>query len=207
MNIKSTLSLILIGITAFSGSILVLGKGDSLSEFERLQSKRISTSVYDDSVKYIGKDVSITEADIESAKIVYLANGETDEQATQNAVRILQEFNALYVKAVDSGFYASDEEVDAYLKELRAQMENAVNSDEVKRIIHSYGNEEDYWNHMKDVYIKRLPVQNYVSYLEAEFAKHCELDLLSDAYREAWGKEFEIIKEALITEQEFHKVN
>lgn len=193
---------LMICIFVFAG-VVAVGRNDPISEYERLQRSAAAVGESDDHVAYIGKDVVITRSEIEAAKRVYLANGEDDKRAEQDAIRTMQEFNALYADAEMNGFHATEDDIEKYLSELKEMLKVAENADDMERIMRTFGDEEAFWDYMRKVYIKRLPAQNYVAHLEEEFAKTCGLDMWSEEYTVAWEKEFELIKSVAVEKQAY----
>lgn len=45
----------------------------------------------------------------------------------------MEEFNAMYVKAIKAGFDVTDEEVDNYITDLKKMSDEAENADDVKK--------------------------------------------------------------------------
>lgn len=45
----------------------------------------------------------------------------------------MEEFNAMYVKAIKAGFDVTDEEVDNYIADLKKMSDEAENADDVKK--------------------------------------------------------------------------
>lgn len=118
----------------------------------------------------------------------------------------MEEQNALYVEAVKNGFDVTDEEVKAYIEELKESIENSENKDEVMGVINAFDSEEAYWEYEFEVYKKLLPIQKYVKSLEKEYIdKHMDESKNQDVL-ESWDKEFEKVKEELVEEQNYERV-
>ena len=94
----------------------------------------------------------------------------------------------------------------AYIEELKKNINNSDNKDEVMEIVNKFDSEEDYWNYEFEVYKKLLPVQKYVKSLEKKYvSKHTKQNGNSDVL-EKWDKEFEKIKNKLVDEQNYERV-
>lgn len=187
--------------------ISVLGRNDSISEFINLQRKAQISEDDRAEIAFAGKETVILKADLQYAKNAFMACGYSEEQATANAIKTLQEYEALYVQAVERGFQVTEQEIEEYLIELREFIRTAENTKDAERIIAAYGNEEEYWNYMKKVYKKRLPVQNYVKYMEQEYIHSCAANLSREEISRAWENEYNMIKNRAVEEQGFRSVN
>ena len=123
-----------------------------------------------DKIAVRGNDIKISEAEVNESEKFYMANGESEQTAKKDALNNLKEYYALYAEAQKKGYSVTEDEVDNYLDELKKQMSEAANKDDVQAVISAYGNEDDYWKYMKKVYMKRLVVMKYTKDLEKDFA-------------------------------------
>ncbi|MGN0269551.1 MAG: hypothetical protein ACI4CX_02530 [Candidatus Weimeria sp.] len=177
-----------LGITRSSKADL-----NNIAVFKNLQSQNVTGASLSD-VAVTGKNTEITNKDLNDAMKYYMANGESSEKAKEDALEYLEEYNALYVQAKNKGYSVTEKEVDDYLAGLKADMETAENKSDIKAIIAAYGNEDDYWKHLKKVYMKALVVMKYTKDLESDFAKNYSGEKNSTEYSDAWDKEFSQIK-------------
>ena len=71
-----------------------------------------------DEIFECGKDILITKREIEVSKAFYMLKGESEKTAEKEAVKYMEEFNAMYVKAIKAGFDVTDEELTIIKTEL-----------------------------------------------------------------------------------------
>lgn len=118
--------------------------------------------VSDEDIFEAGNDVLITKQEIEIAKAFYVLQGQSDREAEQAAIKYVEEYNALYVDAVNNGFDVTEQEVDKYITDLKTMAKQAENSEDVKKVISQFKSEDEYWDYQKIVCQKQLPIQKYV---------------------------------------------
>lgn len=152
------------------------------------------------------EDILITKREIEVSKAFYMLKGESEKTAEKEAVKYMEEFNAMYVKAIKAGFDVTDEEVDNYITDLKKMSDEAENADDVKKVIAQFDSEDEYWAYEKEVYQKQLPIQKYVESLENDYVKKSGTDVNNESGTKAWNKELDKIKEKAAKEQKYKKV-
>lgn len=79
------------------------------------------------------------------------------------------EREALYAAALHNGYSVTENEVWAYLKELKETINTADNKEDADAVMKSFGSEKEYWDYEFTVYHKNLPIQKYVDSLRAQY--------------------------------------
>ena len=205
------MSVLAIGIITYFPAKQILGKNDILSEWGKILSSETTKEIINDEkyndTKYklstkgiisnnivsgdevieAGSDILITGQEMERVKSFYVLKGQSEKEAEKTALKYIEEYNAMYVEAVNNGFNVTEKEVDEYISALKTTMKQAANASDVEKIIAQFESEEEYWEFEKMVYQKQLPVQKYVATLE--------------------DVELEKIQEAAVKKQKFKKVN
>ena len=138
----------------------------------------------------------------EQVKSFYQLKGEDDEQAAKDADKEIKQYNALYAAAVKNGYSVTDEQVQAYIEDMKLQLESVDNSEDIQDVIDQFDSEDDYWAYEFTVYQKQLPIQNYVSALNDEYNEKA-VDSSSEEAQEEWDTYFENLKDKLVKEQNF----
>lgn len=138
----------------------------------------------------------------EQVKSFYQLKGEDDEQAAKDADKEIKQYNALYAAAVENGYTVTDEQVQAYIEDMRVQLESVDNSEDIQDVIDQFDSEDDYWAYEFTVYQKQLPIQNYVSALNDAYNEKAA-DASSEEAQEEWDTYFENLKDKLVKEQNF----
>ena len=127
---------------------------------------------------------------------------EDDGQAAKDADKEIKQYNALYAAAVKNGYSVTDEQVQAYIEDMKLQLESVDNSEDIQDVIDQFDSEDDYWAYEFTVYQKQLPIQNYVSALNDEYNEKA-VDSSSEEAQEEWDTYFENLKDKLVKEQNF----
>ena len=138
----------------------------------------------------------------EQVRSFYQLKGEDDGQAAKDADKEIKQYNALYAAAVKNGYSVTDEQVQAYIEDMKLQLESVDNSEDIQDVIDQFDSEDDYWAYEFTVYQKQLPIQNYVSALNDEYNEK-EVDSSSEEAQEEWDTYFENLKDKLVKEQNF----
>ena len=155
----------------------------------------------------VGNDILITNQEVEVAKAFYILQGYSDRDATQTAVKYIEDYNAMYVEAVYNGFDVSEKEVEKYISDLKNLTEQAGNSDEVKKVISQFDSEDEYWDYQKIISQKQLPIQNYEKSLEKEYLSNIGENSASDGKDATWNEELNRIKDDATKQQQFKKLD
>ena len=138
----------------------------------------------------------------EQVRSFYQLKGEDDGQAAKDADKEIKQYNALYAAAVKNGYSVTDEQVQAYIEDMKLQLESVDNSEDIQDVIDQFDSEDDYWAYEFTVYQKQLPIQNYVSALNDEYNEKA-VDSSSEEAQEEWDTYFENLKDKLVKEQNF----
>lgn len=155
-----------------------------------------------------GRNVSISTKDIEQVKYFYILSGMDEAEAKEKAVQYVEERESLYLQAISNGYSATDEEVWAYIDELKEFINKADNKEDALAIMSQFESEEDYWNYEFTVYQKNLPIQNYMHDVEQRFMQTSAFSNSEPNAKEiAWQKYFEEMKSDLVNAQNFKIVN
>jgi len=160
-------------------------------------------------VYFKGKTAEITKKDLEMSIDNLVLSGLKEENAIKEAVKLTMEREALYEEAVAEGFNVTDDEIKAYLEELKGMMDKADNKAQVDAIIKGFGSEEKYWDFEFGIYKKDLPIIKYQKALEAQYNDKdikLRLDTIKPTYKEGFGGFLEQYKEALVKDQNFRLV-
>lgn len=170
----------------------------------------------EDDIYARGKNTIITNSEIEQAKEFYMISGLDEEEALAQSIEYVTEREALYQAAIQSGYSVTDEEVWAYLDELKEFITEADNKEDVMAVINQFDSEQDYWDYEFSVYQKDLPIQNYVADLEKEYMqastnsdyKANTNSISSDSIdtseiEENWQASYEELKKELVEDEEF----
>ena len=120
----------------------------------------------------------------------------------RDADKEIKQYNALYAAAVKNGYSVTDEQVQAYIEDMKLQLESVDNSEDIQDVIDQFDSEDDYWAYEFTVYQKQLPIQNYVSALNDEYNEKA-VDSSSEEAQEEWDTYFENLKDKLVKEQNF----
>ena len=158
------------------------------------------------SVYFKGKTAVITKKDLEMSIDNLVLSGLKEENAIKEAVKLTMEREALYEEAVAEGFNVTDDEIKAYLEELKGMMDKADNKAQVEAIIKGFGSEEKYWDFEFSIYKKDLPIIKYQKALEKQYNDKnmkLRLDTVKPTYKEGFGGFLEQYKEALVKDQSF----
>ena len=161
------------------------------------------------SVYFKGKTAVITKKDLEMSVDNLVLSGLKEENAIKEAVKLTMEREALYEEAVTEGFNVTDDEIKAYLEELKGMMDKADNKAQVEAIIKGFGSEGKYWDFEFNIYKKDLPIIKYQEALEKQYNDKnmkLRLDMVKPTYKEGFGGFLEQYKEALVKDQSFRLV-
>lgn len=224
------MSVLAVGIISYFPVKYIIGKNDVMSQWGNILSKQTQNEkngvssfgdtnyklttkginsqrvVSGEEIYEAGTDVLISKQEVEQAKEFYVLQGQSEKNAEKEAVKYMEEFNAMYVKAIKAGFDVTDEEVDNYIADLKKMSDEAENADDVKKVIAQFDSEDEYWAYEKEVYQKQLPIQKYVESLESDYVKKPGTDVNNESGTKAWNKDLDKIKEKAAKEQKYKKV-
>lgn len=111
----------------------------------------------------------ITTSDYEKATQFYIIAGNDENTAREKAEEYMLQRDALYQKAIVSGYAVTDAEVTEYLNELKDTFDTASNKEDIYAIINQFDSEEDYWDYQFKIYQINLPIEKYIQALKEDF--------------------------------------
>ena len=158
-------------------------------------------------IKEIGRDVIVTDEQINIAKDFYIESGKSKTQSEKEALEYVEKENALYAEAIKNGFDVTREDVEKYIEELKIIFEKSENKEDNKKMIESFGSKEEYWQYEKTIYKKLLPIQNYLDYLKRAYVKKYSSKYDMDKVFEMWAEELERVKEDAVKKQSYSAVD
>ena len=217
------ISVIIICLVALCGMTFVVSKanvsdlgkwGDYLSSISKENPSNGKYSVVlDGTLKDIhvefkdiyesGEDALITNDSIEKAEKYYTSAGVSEKKAHIEAIKYVEEEQALYVKAIAEGYDVNEKEIDEYVDNMKDTVNSAENKEDIKKVIDEFDSEDDFWDYQRIVAKTDLPIINYTKALEKQYRKEHVNDEDVD---EGWNKEYESIKSKLVKEQKYKKV-
>lgn len=153
-----------------------------------------------------GKTAVITKEELEQGIDYYVLGGMKEENAIKEAVKQAMVRESVYEEATAEGYNVTDDEIKAYLGELKKTMGKADNKVQVDALIKGFGSEEKYWEYEFSVYKKDLPIIRYQEALEKQYNDKnmkLRLDTVKPTYKEGFGGFLEKYKEALVKDQNF----
>lgn len=160
-----------------------------------------------DEISEAGKDILITDTELKQMSDFYVLAGKSRQEAEKLAKEYAEEYNALYVEAVKNGFDATTEEVKTYVENLKIQLKNSENQDQLKEMMKGFNSEEEYWDYECMVYQKQLPIQKYVKSLEKEYMNSQKNKIEEEEVESKWQNKLESIKKELVKKQQFKQVD
>lgn len=178
------LFVILVGVSYSKASSLMPEIGRLFKNHSNMDQ---TTNVY-----AVGKNATVTVEEIEQATEFYKLSGMSEEDARLKAENYMLEYEALYQEAIRSGYSVSDEEIDAYLSELKETMNTAANKKDVEELIAQFDSPEEYWEYQHSVSQKSLPIQKYVAEKKKEFDSE-----------DLWEEYFQQLKQNLVNAEEY----
>jgi len=186
-----------VAITSISSADL-----NPLEKFVELREEANDEEVSED-VVVKGKNTEITEDEVADSAVFFEAQGEKEEEAIKSAETELMEYYALYAEAKNKGYSTTKEEVEEYVENLRKTVSTAENREEVEKVIEAYGDEDAYWDNMKERYMTRLVAEKYTHDLLAAFNETCKEQQGTDAYEKEWKKYFEGVKKKAVNKEKY----
>lgn len=123
-----------------------------------------------------GNSAAITEEEIQQATDFYILSGMNKDAAREKAIAYVKEREALYEEAIRNGYSVTEDEIWNYLEELKEDINNADNKEDVYEVMNSFGSEQEYWNYEFGIYQKNLPIQKYVDSLQAQYKGHFHIN-------------------------------
>lgn len=165
-----------------------------------------ANKVEGDEVSQVGKDILITDSELNQMSDFYVLQGKSRQEADKTAKEYAQEYNALYVEAVKNGFDATDEEVKTYVDSLKEELNKPENKEQLNSVLKGFGSEDEYWDYEYTVYQKQLPIQKYVKSLENDYNNAHQDEFTEEQLAQNWNTKLDSIKKKLVKEQQFKDV-
>lgn len=150
-----------------------------------------------------GKSAEITESELKMAADFYKLTGLSEEESLKTAVSYLKKREALYQEAEKNGFTVTEQEVKDYLQELKTQLYESENQDEVLAVIEGFGSEEEYWEYELSVYRKNLPIVKYAE----DVHKRISAKKGRPLSQEEWMEYYEQLKNTLVEQQNYRELS
>ncbi len=175
----------------------------ALKKEELKENENPAVKIKNNKVAYVGSNIDINLGDLRESETFYLAKGEDEIKAKEDALLFQKEYSALFAKAKEKGYSATNQEIDDAVEEIKELSKTPENKDVVGPIISAYPNEEAYWKYLKHVYKKQLVVQKYVADLEKSFADGYSGEKGTEEYNKAWRQWFDSFKKQAIQEEGF----
>jgi len=153
----------------------------------------------------VGKDLLITRADVNQAKTYYLLSDSSEEQALSTAINYTEKYETIWFKAISNGYEATDEEINARLRELKAIFVKTDSKEDIQEFINSFDSEEAFWEYEYNVYKKSIPIEKFrKDVLEKEFSESTAQIPGTEEYWQEWDKWFEDYQRDLVEQQAFN---
>ena len=150
-----------------------------------------------------GNSAVVTEKEIQQATDFYVLSGMDKDAAREKAINYVMEREALYAEAIRNGYSVTDDEVRAYLEELKETINTADNKEDADAVIKSFGSEQEYWDYEFTVYQKNLPIQKYVDSLKAQYEAKSKLARGSAELVNDFNSYYENYKQDLVNEENY----
>lgn len=155
----------------------------------------------------VDNKITLPQIEINQAKDFYIIAGYGESEAYELAITYVKEINALYQEAIKNGYTVTEDEISAYLEQLKTEFNSAGNSEEIYSFINSFESEEEYWNFQFEMLKKDLPIQKYVAAMESEFVNASisnvpateTYDATSEEVQGEWERQFENMKDIVKT--------
>ena len=143
--------------TSFESNIDIMEKVGQLFKSHKEKS--------DNSIFAKGKSGGIiTKDDIEQATEFYILAGYTESTAREKAIKYMLERDATYQKAISEGYSVTDEEVWAYLDELKEIINGATNKDEAQALINQFDKRRNKCRNKIN-----LPIEKYLNSVKQDY--------------------------------------
>lgn len=225
------LSVLAVIIIAYFPVKKIVGKNDFMSEWGRVLSDdskekadntnkqdgcnyKISsvglsskTIISSDDIFEAGTDVLITNQELKIAKAFYILQGQSENKAEKAAVKYVEQYNAMYVEAVDNDFDVTEKEIDDYTSEFKTMAAQSGNSFDIEKVIAQFDSEDEYWNYQKIVLQKQLPIQKYIQSLEQDYRINIGNDDDNNDDTVLWDEKLVKMQEEAVKKQQYKKID
>ena len=151
-----------------------LQKSDaSVYYFASSDKERVTKSIDKEEICAIGNHTIVTREQVQMyTKFYEITYDKTLSE--KKAIAYAKERNALYVAAMQNGYQVTDEQVKAYVEELKQNLDGIWTKEQKEKLLSGFASEDDYWAFEQKVYRIDLPIQNYVRDKENEFNRKNE---------------------------------
>ena len=173
-----------------------LQKSDaSVYYFASSDKERVTKSIDKEEICAIGNHTIVTREQVQMyTKFYEITYDKTLSE--KKAIAYAKERNALYVAAMQNGYQVTDEQVKAYVEELKQNLDGIWTKEQKEKLLSGFASEDDYWAFEQKVYRIDLPIQNYVRDKENEFNRKNESG-------QTWDEAFKTLKQNLVDEQQY----
>ena len=173
-----------------------LQKSDaSVYYFASSDKERVTKSIDKEEICAIGNHTIVTREQVQMyTKFYEITYDKTLSE--KKAIAYAKERNALYVAAMQNGYQVTDEQVKAYVEELKQNLDGIWTKEQKEKLLSGFASEDDYWAFEQKVYRIDLPIQNYVRDKENEFNRKNESG-------QTWDEAFKTLKQKLVDEQQY----
>lgn len=195
-----TFAIIINTDTKKAGNDFDFSKWGSVLREDALSRTRDHTGNHNEKEIYVqGKNTVILKEDVKRATAFYQLAGMEKADAKIKAVEYLKEYEAMYAKARELGYSATEQEINSYVEEIKKVFVSSEldkeSKDQFKAIMEEFDSEEEYWTYQKEICKKQLPIQKMVSDLEKEYyqnnpgAGENEWELYFESYKKRVAEE------------------
>ena len=125
---------------------------------------------------------------------------ENSDESVEDVVDDFIEEEAMYEKAVEEGYEATDEDFEAYKDEIRTSLEQAENKEEMMGFFESFGGIEGYFDAMENQLRKSLSTRKYLDSLMNEYANETQQNVSDPEFAGKWIEKEEQIKQDIAEE-------
>lgn len=132
-----------------------------------------------DTQVYLIQEIPVTQQEIQAGVALRMENGETAEKAKKEVIKEIITKKTLYAAATKQGFTVSDQEYDAYVEQLREQLQKAENQHDMQDFYEGFGGENNYWKSMEASIRQNLVVRKYI---DSQTGKQTEKEIRQKAY-------------------------
>ena len=203
-----TVTIVIVGILGLfiiAGFFTTMKQKGKMEEWSKIVAKTASDLKTGTETKQLyakGETVDIPMYEYDQMVQYYTLNDMSEEDAEKNADIYVKERYAIYAEAIREGYDTTEEEIAAYIEEVKEDMADRKNKETREMIIKAFGSEEAYWEYEEVLCEIDLPIKNYINSLEEAYEKEN-----TDAKDSEWAKEFETIKDTLIEKENFQLVS
>lgn len=201
-----TIIIAIIGVVGFLFISNIFTKREQQEAFEKwsvivAQNFKKMQSGEENSIYAKGKHTKIPQLEYDQMVAYYKLSKLSEEEAKKEADAYVKQRYAIYVKAIENGYDVTEQQINAYIEELKKDMGKEENKKTVAIIKKAFGSEELYWEYEKELCKIDLPVRNYINELAKEYEKSHE-----KVTEKEWNNKFKTMKEQFVKEEQFEIV-